>query len=114
MCYELLKSTTIKLIMNLIRKGSGGIKVFGLDNAAHDQEHLHFGTIATSSDGSCYSYDLNAADRFIPDFPKNLLAKGILENKKGLSAKLQSAERDGTSNSTVYSPLLLNSAINVL
>ena len=32
------KSTTIKLIMNLVRKDSGKIKVFGLDNAAHDQE----------------------------------------------------------------------------
>jgi ABC-2 type transport system ATP-binding protein len=30
------KSTTIKLIMNLIKKDSGKIKVFGLDNEQHN------------------------------------------------------------------------------
>jgi len=32
------KSTTIKLIMNLIKKNSGDINVFGLDNSKHDKE----------------------------------------------------------------------------
>jgi len=32
------KSTTIKLIMNLIKKNSGNINVFGLDNSKHDKE----------------------------------------------------------------------------
>lgn len=32
------KSTTIKSILNLIRRDSGDIKVFGLDNIRHDQE----------------------------------------------------------------------------
>lgn len=30
------KSTTIKLLMNLIQKDSGSIKIFGLDNVAHN------------------------------------------------------------------------------
>ena len=32
------KSTAIKIIMNLIKKGSGDIKIFGLDNSKHDKE----------------------------------------------------------------------------
>lgn len=32
------KSTTIKLIMNLLKKDSGEINVFGLDNIKHEQE----------------------------------------------------------------------------
>lgn len=32
------KTTTIKLIMNLLRKDSGTIKIFGLDNIAHEKE----------------------------------------------------------------------------
>ncbi|WP_298846778.1 ABC transporter ATP-binding protein [Clostridium sp.] len=32
------KSTTIKLIMNLIKKNSGDIKIFGLDNIKHNKE----------------------------------------------------------------------------
>ena len=32
------KSTTIKLIMNLIKKDSGDIKIFGLDNIKHNKE----------------------------------------------------------------------------
>ncbi|AJD32006.1 MULTISPECIES: ABC transporter ATP-binding protein [Clostridium] len=32
------KSTTIKLIMNLIKKDSGDIKIFGMDNIRHEKE----------------------------------------------------------------------------
>ncbi|MCB2299831.1 ABC transporter ATP-binding protein [Clostridium tagluense] len=32
------KSTTIKLIMNLVKKNSGNINVFGLDNLKHEKE----------------------------------------------------------------------------
>jgi ABC-2 type transport system ATP-binding protein len=32
------KSTTIKLIMNLIKKNSGNINIFGMDNSKHDKE----------------------------------------------------------------------------
>ena len=32
------KSTTIKLIMNLIKKNSGSIDIFGLDNSKNDKE----------------------------------------------------------------------------
>ena len=39
------KSTTIKLIMNLIKKNSGNINIFGMDNLKHDKEikqHIGF------------------------------------------------------------------------
>jgi len=32
------KTTIIKLIMNLVRRSRGSIKVFGLDNIEHDTE----------------------------------------------------------------------------
>ncbi len=32
------KSTTIKLIMNLIKKDDGDIKIFGMDNIKHEKE----------------------------------------------------------------------------
>lgn len=57
------KSTVIKLIMNLIRRDSGSIRVFGLDNLRHEQqikdrigfvydENVFYETLTTTQMGS--------------------------------------------------------------
>ncbi|MDF2540670.1 MAG: transporter related [Herbinix sp.] len=54
------KSTTIKLILNIIRRNSGEVKLFGLDNIKHNHEIKE--NIGVVFDGSNFHESMTAAE----------------------------------------------------
>jgi ABC-2 type transport system ATP-binding protein len=65
------KTTTIKLIMNLLKKDGGEIKVFGLDNIKHEKEIKN--RIGFVYDENCFYEELtvNEMKKIIAPFYKN-------------------------------------------
>lgn len=65
------KTTTIKLIMNLLKKDGGEIKVFGLDNIKHEKEIKN--RIGFVYDENCFYEELSVDEmkRVIASFYKN-------------------------------------------
>jgi ABC-2 type transport system ATP-binding protein len=65
------KTTTIKLIMNILKKDGGEIKVFGLDNIKHEKEIKN--RIGFVYDENCFYEELSVDEmkRVIASFYKN-------------------------------------------
>lgn len=76
------KSTTIKLIMNLIKKDSGSIKIFGLDNHKHEKKIKE--RIGFVYDTNHYYEDLSIRNmkKIISPFYKNWDDKAFLKYMK--------------------------------
>lgn len=100
------KSITIKLIMNLIKKDSGNINVFGLDNLKHEKEikqkigfaydenyfyeELNITEMKNIIKPFYKNWDNNSFEKYIKQFglPKN---KKIKELSKGMKMKFSLA-----------------------
>ncbi|EGW41652.1 ABC transporter ATP-binding protein [Desulfosporosinus sp. OT] len=100
------KSTTIKLIMNLLPKDSGQIKVFGLDNLAHEltiknrtafvfdenhyYEELSIRTMASIVASFYKHWEPQTFEKFLKDFELKPKQK-IKELSKGMKMKFSLA-----------------------
>lgn len=91
------KSTTIKLIMNLIKKDSGSINIFGMDNLKHEKEIKQ--KIGFVYDENFYYEELNIFEMknilrpFYKDWDDSLFEKYIKEFELPKKSKIKSLSK---------------------